>query len=195
MPALPAGITLGPASATRGRSIVAARVFSPGDAIATFTGPSVAIPDSPHLAQTCSYCLAVAPDAEAGNGTRVDVCTGCRTVCYCSKACQKADWALAHGRGECKAFRRVRSHLQEAQSGGAMVLPTPVRALVQMLLRPEMQAAAAEMEGHVELIRAGDPATWSDMELQARAALRYMGREASPDTVGEAVVVLCKVST
>lgn len=204
MVVLPPGITLSPPSPTRGRSILASQVFSPGAVIAVFGhgegAPSIAIPDNPHLARTCHYCLATASDQDptATSPVRVRACTGCRTVYYCTPACQKADWALAHGRGECKAFRRVRApdpaSPQEEVDPNHIDLPTPVRALVQVLVRPEMQAAVAEMEGHVETVRRDPDMAWAGIELQARAALHYLGRETSKSNLAEAMEIVCKVS-
>ncbi|KAI1660207.1 hypothetical protein F4813DRAFT_351298 [Daldinia decipiens] len=205
MVALPPGITLSPPSPTRGRSILASQVFSPGAVIAVFAhgegAPSIAIPDNPHLPRTCHYCLAIASDQDptVSPPVRVRACTGCRTVYYCAPACQEADWALAHGLGECKAFRRVRapdpaSSQEEETNPDRMVLPTPVRALVQVLVRPEMQAAVAEMEGHVETVRTTDPdVAWAGIELQARAALHYLSREVSKSNLAEAMEIVCKL--
>ncbi|KAI1075802.1 hypothetical protein F5B20DRAFT_373904 [Whalleya microplaca] len=180
-PPIPPGLTLrGSTTSPRGRSIAATRAFAAGSTIAEFGGPSLAIPDSAHLSQQCAHCLS--PTSPGG----VRACTGCRTAAYCTAACQKADWALVH-RHECKVFRRVRAE-------GRDVLPTPVRALVQALLRPDVLAALAELEGHVERARAAvDRKAWADMELQAMAALHYMGRELSPRNVAGAVEILCKL--
>ncbi|KAI1468651.1 uncharacterized protein F4812DRAFT_458178 [Daldinia caldariorum] len=206
MVALPDGLTLGSPSPARGRSVLASKVFSPGSVVAVFAhgegAPSIAIPDNLQLSRTCHYCLAIASDEDpaATSPVRVRACTGCRTVYYCSPKCQKADWALAHGRGECKAFRRVRAPDPASSSSGKgedtshLVLPTPVRTLVQVLVRPEIQAAMAEVEGHVETVRATDPdVTWAGMELQARAALHYLNRETSQSNLAEAMEILCKL--
>lgn len=72
-------------------------------------------------------------------------------------------------------------------------LPTPVRALVQVLLRPEMGAAMVEMQGHVDKFRRESGKLWADMELQAMAALHYLGRETSTKSLAEAIEILCKV--
>ncbi|KAI0136657.1 hypothetical protein BJ170DRAFT_24106 [Xylariales sp. AK1849] len=177
MPRFPPGLKLtGTPSSPRGRGLKAARPFAPGEAVAVFTTPSIAIPDSPSLYQVCNYCLS--PDVP------VRACTGCRTVMYCSAPCQKADWSLVH-KQECKVCKRVRAE-------GHDFLPTPVRALVHWLLREDMIAAAAEMEGHIEEFR-GQTKEWADMELQAMAALHYLGREANPRSVGIAMEMLCRL--
>ena len=37
------------------------------------------------------------------DGAPLDVCNNCRRTCYCSKACQTADWKAGH-KAECKAL-------------------------------------------------------------------------------------------
>lgn len=204
MVALPPGITLSPPSPTRGRSVLASQTFSPGAVIAVFAhgegAPSIAIPDNSHLARTCHYCLAISSDQNpiATSPVHVRACTGCRTVYYCTPACQKADWAFAHGRGECKAFRRIRTpdsaSSQEGTNPNLMVLPTPVRALVQVLVRPEMQAAFAEMESHLEAVRTDPDMAWAGIEFQARATLHYLNRKVDESNLAEAMEIVCKVS-
>ncbi|KAI8632248.1 SET domain-containing protein [Xylariaceae sp. FL1651] len=194
MPTLPEGIALKrTTSSPRGRGITASRTLRPGEIIATFSSPSIAIPDSPHLSTTCSGCLlpgTSAPASELASTSQpsraVRACTGCRTVAYCSPACQKLDWTAGGHKAECKVFKRVRAE-------GHDFLPTPVRALVQVLLRPEMSAAMAEMEGHVDKFRRESGKLWADMELQAMAALHYLGRDTNAKSLSEAIEVLCKL--
>ncbi|RYP81968.1 hypothetical protein DL770_005729 [Monosporascus sp. CRB-9-2] len=193
MPSVPATLTLAgttPSAPSRGRRLAAARAFAPGALVATFgDDPLVAMPDSAHLSTTCSHCL-MSP-----SGAAVRACTGCRTVHYCSAACQRADWSRAH-KEECRAFGRVR-----AEGHDAAALPTPVRALMRLLL---LLAAAdkktggaavmvGELEGHVGEFRRAGGKRWRDMELQALAALHYLGREAIPESVTGAVEILCKL--
>ncbi|KAI1280066.1 hypothetical protein F5Y07DRAFT_22506 [Xylaria sp. FL0933] len=191
MPNLPDGLVLkGTSTSPRGRSIAASRVFQPGEVIATFGSPSIAIPDSPHLSTTCSGCLLPSspgsdPPSASQPARTVKACTGCRAVAYCSPACQKLDWTTGGHKAECKVFKRVRAE-------GHDFLPTPVRALVQVLLRPEMRAAVAEMEGHVDKFRRESGKLWADMELQAMAALHYLGREPNAQSLAEAIEILCK---
>jgi SET and MYND domain-containing protein len=68
-----------------------------------------------------------------------------------------------------------------------------VRALVQVLLRAEMGAAMAELQGHVDEFRQEASKLWADMELQAMAALHYLGRETNARSLAEAIEILCKV--
>ncbi|GAW19973.1 hypothetical protein ANO14919_094660 [Xylariales sp. No.14919] len=186
---LPEGLTLqGTSAAPRGRGIVATRVFQPGEVIATFSSPCIAIPDSPHLSTTCSGCLLPsAPGSDPPSPSQparvVRACTGCRTVAYCSPACQKLDWTVGGHKAECKVFKRVRAE-------GHDFLPTPVRALVQGLLRPEMMA---EVQGHVGGFRRASGKLWADTELQAMAALHYLGRQTNARSLAEAIEVSCKL--
>lgn len=122
----------------------------------------------PSLPTTCSYCLRTERTVRA--------CTGCRGAFYCSTPCQKADWSLVH-KPECKVFQRVRAQ-------GHDVLPMPVRALVQMLLRADMKEVSAELEGHVESFMSKE-SEWTDMQLQANAALHFLDREATAKRVAE----------
>ncbi|KAI0483209.1 hypothetical protein GGR56DRAFT_670995 [Xylariaceae sp. FL0804] len=209
MPTLPDGLLLqGTQSSPRGRSAAASRAFRPGEVIAVFGGQQqqdvIALPDS--------GCLAVpppagGPDSNAAGGSAVAAadekqqqqppplglraCTGCRAVAYCSVACQRADWGAGH-RAECKVFGRVRA-------AGHDALPTPVRALVQALVRPEVLDACAALEGHVDDFRrsgsGGGSGGWADLELQARAALHYVGAGAGagPADLASAVEILCKL--
>lgn len=193
MPTIPSTLTLhGTPSSPGGRHLRAAQPFKPGDAIAYFAEPCIAIPDAPTQAVVCNSCLL--PSSSAPR-----LCTGCKAIAYCSVACQKADWARVH-KEECKVFRRVQTAAQ------SQPLPTPVRALVQMLLLTEKMESATglRLESHVEDFRqhaagGGEPEerlegpSWRDLELQAMGAVHYLGREASLDNMTNALEVACKV--
>ncbi|RYP24768.1 hypothetical protein DL765_000314 [Monosporascus sp. GIB2] len=193
MPSVPTTLTVAgttPSAPLRGRRLAAARGFAPGELVAMFDDdPLVATPDSAHLSTTCSHCLMSPP------GAAVRACTGCRTAHYCSAACQRADWSRAH-KGECRAFGRVR-----AEGRDPAALPTPVRALMRLLLllaaadnkTGGAAAAVGELEGHVGEFRHAGGGRWRDMELQALAALHYLGREASPESVAGALEILCRL--
>ncbi|KAH8202626.1 hypothetical protein TruAng_003227 [Truncatella angustata] len=174
---IPDGLRLnGTSFSPRGRFLTAGRTFEPGELIAHFTTPSIALPDSPSLSLTCSYCLRT--------DTTVRACTGCRGTYYCSAPCQKADWGLVH-KAECKVFKRVKSE-------GHDFLPTPVRALLHVLLRADMRNAASELEGHVEAFRK-DGGEWKNAELQAMGALHYLELEMTQKRISEAVELGCKL--
>lgn len=195
MPSIPSALTLhGTPSSPGGRHLRAAQSFQPGDAIAHFAEPCIAIPDAPTQAEVCNFCLL--PSSSAPK-----LCTGCKAVVYCNVACQKADWARVH-KDECKVFRRVQAAAQ------GQPLPTPVRALVQMLLLADKMETSTglRLESHVEDFRqhaaGGEGAgewlegpSWRDLELQALGAVHYLGREASLHNVANALEAACKVRT
>jgi hypothetical protein len=184
---------------SRGRALAAGRAFGPGDLIARFGGssssssgsPTLTLPDSASQDVTCAYCLRT--------DRVVRVCTGCRTAAYCGLACQKADWSRgAHKAGECKAFQRVRAERGGGGGGGGdddgvPMLPTAVRALMQVLLREDLRNAMADLDGHVAQFQSKARSEWQDMQLQAMAALHYLGRQATPSNLLQAMEILCKV--
>ncbi|KAK7752438.1 hypothetical protein SLS62_005591 [Diatrype stigma] len=203
---IPPTLTLSKGPSTRGRGLLASRAFAPGDLIATFDDPLVVIPDSAQLPMTCSWCLSSPPPSPSAPRVTVHACKGCQTAAYCSTACQRADWRGVH-KGECKVLKRAR-----AESGlhSGLQLPTPVRALVRLLLllrrntaeegtppaEAQAQAAIDELQGHVAAFRgsgSGGSQRWRDMELQALGALHYMGMETVPSSVAGAVELLCKM--
>ncbi|KAI2636137.1 SET domain-containing protein [Xylaria nigripes] len=182
---LPEGLILtGTAASPHGRSMTATRAFKPGDVIGIFTSPSIAIPDSPSLATTCSGCLAPAA-SEIGPTQPVRACVGCRTVAYCSLECQRLDWKTGGHKAECKVFKRVKDE-------GHHYLPTPVRALVHVLLRPELRSAMADLEGHFDKFTMSGE-LWKEMELQVAGALHYLGHAYNKENIIEAIKILCKL--
>ncbi|KAI1131278.1 SET domain-containing protein [Nemania abortiva] len=192
MPTLPEGLVLiGDTTAPRGRGLAATRDFQPGQRIATFNSPSIAIASSPQIGMTCSGCLLVSKPPELGppeekllSGRVARACTGCRTVAYCSTECQKLDWTTGGHKAECKIFKRVRDEGHDA-------LPTPVRALLQVYLRPGIKASMAELQSHIEVQRSIE--SWRDMELQIMAALHYLGREDTNENMSEGLRILLKL--
>ncbi|KAJ9130240.1 Set and mynd domain protein [Pleurostoma richardsiae] len=92
---------------------------------------------------------------------------------------------------ECQAFRRVR------RSVGKDWLPTPVRALLQALLRrgeEDVRATFELLEGNAERFREREQ-IWRDMELQAVAAVTYAGIRETKEEVENARLILCKIQT
>lgn len=82
----------------RGRCAVASRALAPGTACLGFSGlPYGACPLPSQRDRVCAHCFGT----EAENGEKTSRkeaqllrCGKCRWVRYCSRACQKADWAL-----------------------------------------------------------------------------------------------------
>ncbi|KAL2132578.1 hypothetical protein VTI74DRAFT_3633 [Chaetomium olivicolor] len=184
-----------PKGSSRHRSLLAATSFAAGSTIATFTTPLIALPDGANMRTTCNYCLRVGSSSGGVGGVQLKACTACKAAVYCGAACQRAHWRAVH-RAECKMFARVR------ESAGKDWLPTPVRAVAQVLLllkaRDEAIKEAFEgedgLEGNVEGFQREEE-VWKDFELQAAAAVVYAGLLDGEEAVGRAREVLCKIQT
>ena len=74
--------------ATAGNGLFASYDIEPGSQVLTIARPLIAIPDTPHLEDTCSNCFIWAPGSIAGGHRDVDrvmPCTSCKVVRYCGK--------------------------------------------------------------------------------------------------------------
>ncbi|RCI07845.1 hypothetical protein L249_5811 [Ophiocordyceps polyrhachis-furcata BCC 54312] len=183
---------VGGASNDRGRGLFAAQDFRPGQTVQVFDRPLLALPVTPLLERVCSHCLR--PGKPRG-------CSRCRAAFYCDAACQEAAWAAVHGR-ECKALRRA-VHDGNNSGGGdgdapaSRRLPTPVRALVQVLVRPEVESALGSLRAHRP---ASGDRRLADLLVMARAGCAFAGvevGEGEADIVGSgqmrALDLLCKI--
>lgn len=162
-----------------GRSLRATRDFQPGDLIAEFDNPLAAFPDAARASTTCHHCL--------DQNAKVFGCMGCeKAVKYCSSECQRANWKLVHSK-ECKVFRKVQTAV------GKDWLPTPVRTLVQLLVRwTEVQQLVSQLEGNEDRFKERKQ-LWEDMKLQAYAGIHYAGRKEDDANLFLSLDVLCKV--
>ncbi|KAL2759100.1 hypothetical protein ACRALDRAFT_1080656 [Sodiomyces alcalophilus JCM 7366] len=216
----------GTKSGPKGRSLHATRSFTPGALIGQFPPPTFASPPSttttttrsavsnaivlPATASrtsTCNHCFAAA-------GRTLKRCTACRSVAYCGAACQKAHWALIHGR-ECKPLRRAGMSAlaavsppsgQPGRAGSSSTtlpdgapLPAFCRAAMQVLLRPDLYGAVeTELEGHVGGFEARREA-WLNMEVPGRVVPSFVRLETGIGTteadVRRVVEIMCKIQT
>ncbi|KAF5021169.1 hypothetical protein F66182_6791 [Fusarium sp. NRRL 66182] len=105
------------------------------------------------------------------------------TICsHCFKSEESANWAAVHSK-ECKVLRQVTAQ-------GRPGLPTPVRAVVQALLKPEIAAAMKDLEGNVPSWRKSEK--WVDMEMMAMGASAFAGLGTTQEEVQNAMTLLCK---
>ena len=203
-PAPPGTRITGRAGVSRGRALVATRTFQPGELIAAFDAPILALPDGERMRLMCNYCLrrprialssladlGTAPSSLGGSSTGLRACTGCRAAVYCDAECQRLHWREVH-KHECKVFKRVR------ERAGKDWLPTPVRAVLQVVAKMQTDSRVAEafrpggwLEGNVEGFKS-DKAVWEDIELQTMAAAVY--GDLRMDTIEVVKEIFCKVS-
>lgn len=100
----------------RGRGLVSTKSFKPGSRIMRLP-PSVSVLGTPHLTTTCHGCFLTPSEKEiflasgniSGKTVRVKLsrCSKCKTLHYCSRECQLADWPIH--KQECTAFSRLRT--------------------------------------------------------------------------------------
>ncbi|CVL10347.1 hypothetical protein LB506_000214 [Fusarium annulatum] len=159
----------------KGRGIFSTRAFSPGDIILPFT-PTILIPSLSHIKTICSHCFKPAD---------VRSCSGCHAVSYCDAACQSANWTAVHSK-ECKLLRKV---TEQGHPG----IPTPVRAVIQALVKPGIGAALENLEGNVESWRKSDK--WADMEMMAMGATAFTGQGTGQEELQKTLALLCKIQT
>lgn len=165
-----------------GRSLHALKSVQPGQLIATFKDPVLVLPNGPSAKVVCNHCLAHNKPTKA--------CTGCKAAVYCGPACQKANWTLIH-KLECKVFKRVKTSVDKDW------LPTPVRALVQVLLTwdadERLRRCFGSLEGNVDRFKQRED-VWKDVGLQAYGGMAYAGRKETDNELNMARDILCKVS-
>jgi hypothetical protein len=165
-------------STTVGNGLVTTTKLEPGDVIITVSKPYVLTPDNEAVESSCYQCF-----SEDASLLR---CAGCKTVKYCSKACQAASWKDLH-KYECKIFKKI-------QEEGRGLLPTPVRGLLQVLLRltkgADPEPEWKKLMNHQDAF-AKQKELWGEMTLQAQAAIRYGGFPQSMISV--AMGALCSV--
>lgn len=97
-----------------------------------------------------------------------------------------------HGKGECKAYKEGR--VEAMNMGHPPELPTPVRALLQVLLRPDVRDAVFEMEGHEDANRVAPGTRPFEMMLQVRLAVQWAGLELNEKNLSMGMDATCKVS-
>lgn len=160
---------------TKHRALHATSAFKPSQIIHTFH-PLILHPSLSHLTSVCTHCLR--PGSPRA-------CSRCHAAYYCDAACQKAAWTAVHSK-ECQPLRQ-----RKLGSRTGADLPTPVRALVQTLLKQEIEDGVSLLDGHVDKRR--NSKSWPDLEMMGMAACAFAGRDGGEADVRRAVELLCKV--
>jgi len=113
--------------------------------------PHVAVLSSAHLDSRCALCFKTADEAidalphtaSGSSSPRLQRCSGCRTLHYCSAACQRADWPLH--RQECAALVAYAASAASSAKGQTQRVAsepgTSVRALARLLWSGQKKGA------------------------------------------------------
>jgi hypothetical protein len=152
-----------------GNGLFTTRAIPGGDEIVSIPTPLIAIADDAHLGETCAHCLVWKPSSPThsyySSPTPLLQCSSCKTVKYCSQACQRASWRYVH-KHECKIFSRLYPR----------ILPASVRALLRLLLL-EPALPRSTWESIVALQHHGSSfqstPQWSEITLMAKGAHAY----------------------
>ncbi|KAB8292132.1 hypothetical protein EYC80_007875 [Monilinia laxa] len=115
-------------------------------------------------------------------------CPDCKAVNYCDKKCKDMDH-LFHEQ-QCK-------NIQSQSLGSTLnkILPTAVRATIQLISRPSSLAKNSpfmELISHEDKLRK-DQSKWDDILLQAQAVTNFL--QYKPEFVKYALESLCRLST
>jgi hypothetical protein len=150
-------------AAGRGRYVVAARDLEPGTIVMMSTAAAMAPVSA--CSNRCNFCLQ-SPSLMAPSEKMLR-CSRCRSVLYCSQACQKADWA--EHKPECAAA--------VVEWLGTAVAPADA-ANVRLLGR---------LQGGQWLRKDGEAAAGPIYRHSAEDVLAMCARSAPPENAGELV--------
>ena len=156
-----------------GNGLVASVDLDPGVVIIQISDPYIITVQNAALGQVCSFCF-VSTEA-------LKKCSGCKVDQYCSITCQQASWKKVH-KQECAILKKL-----------PKVPPTPVRALMQVLLKRNSAAEIppwTSLEAHREELM--KHMRWDAIVLQAKAASSYV--PGWSDKLEIVVAVACRVS-
>ncbi|KAI9846483.1 MAG: hypothetical protein M1837_003903 [Sclerophora amabilis] len=174
--------------------LLAATDLAAGTSVLSVRQPLLTVVDTAHLQETCSNCFTWRPRSpfatvhDNGSESRpaLKACLGCKAVRYCGKACQSLAWKRIH-RYECKLFEGLQPR----------VLPTSVRAVLQILLRKDKGQLSAEqwsailkLQSHIREFRQEGGRKLEGIGLMSKGAHAYSGTSLSEEFVQE---LYCKV--
>jgi hypothetical protein len=165
-----------------GSGLAASQDIGIGDVIIQLSSPYLLVVEKEALDKVCSFCLIEAsPFKDAPPLKR---CSACKVPRYCSSECHKKDWLAGHLK-ECPILKSLPD-----------IPPTPVRALIQLLLQHQHGASLnprwAALESHVENLKMNRK-RWDDIVLQAQGAVAFS--KSPQDRIELAIQVLCRVCT
>lgn len=159
-----------------GNGLAAASDLEAGDAVIEIANPYIVVVEKASLDKVCSQCLLETKDLKK--------CSKCKVARYCSTSCQAEAWISMH-KLECPGLRRMPD-----------VPPTPVRALMQILLTHNFGTLPdprwVNLTSNQQAFSRTD--RWPDIVLQATAASQYAKFKSDHASMNLAVGALCRVS-
>ena len=161
-----------------GSGLAASKYVDTGDVIIQLSSPYLLIVEKEALDKVCSFCLIEASSVDGP----LKRCSACKVPRYCSSGCQKKGWTFVHQK-ECSVLQSLPD-----------IPPTPVRALIQILLRhrhgTSLDPSWAGLESHVEKFKK-DRKRWDEIVLQAQAAVGFS--KSPQNRIEVAIQVICRV--
>jgi SET and MYND domain-containing protein len=171
-----------------GRGLFATKAFDGGDVILDLQRPLIAVLDGPRVEDTCSWCfswteLPVLSGAGINQAVKVNWCTGCKQVKYCSKKCQSQAWKAGH-KQECKKF-----------AAAPEAIPNLVVAVMQALRGLSASESLYEdirkLETHRDEFEKTGAKKWETMQFMSHTALKLLGEKDDQTNLEHAKMVIC----
>ena len=166
-----------------GNGITPTTNISPGTTLISVSQPLLILVENDSLSSICSYCF-LSPNLTSAAQNPLKRCAGCKLPHYCSIVCQKADWTVSHSK-VCGILKKI-----------LQCPPTPVRALMQMLLKHKYGKASdprwKRLGSHMSEFR-GQAERWGEFMVQARGAIEFA--KVDVGLMEMAVQLLCRVRT
>lgn len=169
----------------RGHGLFATRDFVPREQILFIKTPLISALETSQLQTTCYACLrsgeaqTISNTSNETEGIELKTCTGCRTVRFCNKACQRTAWK-SHHKHECPIYAKLQPR----------ILPPTVRGVMRLLLqrqhdqlRDEDWSQLFELESHQEQLSQAGGEKWENIFLMTKALKTYSNSPESIDTI------------
>lgn len=172
-----------------GRGLFATKPHQPGEVLLALERPFIAVLDKPRVEDTCAWCfswteLPVLSGAGVNRAAKVNWCTGCKKVKYCSKRCQSQAWKAIHKR-ECKELYNEPERI-----------PNTVHAVIQIMIGlsqgDKKYNPILEMEAHRDEFEKAGGKRWEAMQLMVHTAMTFMQERQGVKVQGEsAIMAMC----
>ena len=148
-----------------GKGLSAHADLKAGDLIIKVADPFLLVVENASLDEVCSQCFRKEQDCCREN-KKLAACLKCGVPRYCSEDCQTSSWNSIHG---------LECHILKAVKDQGKVLPTPTRALMQILLLHKLKDPSLapdprwkDLMSNLHKLRA--TSRWNDILMQVQLA-------------------------